>query len=282
MRGARISYSAAEMRWLEANRTMVISDYHRAFCAAFGRADVAAANLHSLRKRKGWKIGADLARGRMVGRHTKYSAAEIAWLHDNCTMVISDYHRTFCQRFNRSDITAVALHGLRKKNKWATGRDGTFNKGSSPWNEGKKIGNNPGSARTQFRKGDRSGRACDLYVPIGTERVAGGYLVRKINDDFPMQARWRGVHLLNWEKDNGTLPAGRCLKCLDGNRLNADLSNWELVPRGLLPRLNGKCGRGYDEAPAELKPTIMAVAKLEQRVREKAPRRRKTAQGASP
>jgi hypothetical protein len=64
------------------------------------------------------------------------------------------------------------------------------------------------------------------------------------------------------------IPKGHRLKCLDGNKLNADLSNWELVPVGLLPRLNGRFGRGYDEAPAELKPAIMAVAKLEHRVRE--------------
>lgn len=268
MRGARISYSAAEWAWLEANRAMIISDYHRAFCAAFGRADVSANNLHGLRKRKGWKVGR--APGRLAGRHIKFSGAEIAWLRDNCTMPIADYHRAFCAHFKRTDITASGLSGLRKRKNWKTGRTGRFEKGSEPWSKGKIIGNNPGSARTQFRKGSRSGVALDQYKPIGFERVSDGYLVRKINDGFPLQARWRAVHILNWEKQNGPMPAGHCLKCLDGDRLNADPSNWELVPRGLLPRLNGKSGRGYDEAPAELKPTIMAVAKLEHQLRAKA------------
>jgi hypothetical protein len=44
------------MVWLEANRLMVISDYAAAFNERFGR-DIAAANLHALRKRKGWKTG---------------------------------------------------------------------------------------------------------------------------------------------------------------------------------------------------------------------------------
>lgn len=57
MKGARIIYSAEEMAWLEANRLMLIGDYHREFCAAFARSDVSAANLHALRKRKGWKTG---------------------------------------------------------------------------------------------------------------------------------------------------------------------------------------------------------------------------------
>jgi metallophosphoesterase superfamily enzyme len=52
MKGRAISYTAAEMAWLERNRAMVISDYHRAFVATFARADVSLVNLHSLRKRK--------------------------------------------------------------------------------------------------------------------------------------------------------------------------------------------------------------------------------------
>ncbi len=57
MKGHPIKYSAAEMAWLEENRLKVISDYHRAFVEAFGRGDVSAVNLHSLRKRNGWKTG---------------------------------------------------------------------------------------------------------------------------------------------------------------------------------------------------------------------------------
>jgi hypothetical protein len=43
----------------------------------------------------------------------------------------------------------------------------------------------------------------------------------------------------------------------------------------MLPRLNGKGSRGrdYDTAPAELKPTIMAVAKLEHGVAAKSKRK---------
>lgn len=57
MKGHRIAYSASELAWLEANRTMVISDYHLAFQAEFGRPGISAANLHGLRKRMGWKVG---------------------------------------------------------------------------------------------------------------------------------------------------------------------------------------------------------------------------------
>ena len=57
VKGRAIIYSEAEIKWLEANRTMPIGDYHAGFTAAFGRTDVTAVNLHSLRKRKGWRTG---------------------------------------------------------------------------------------------------------------------------------------------------------------------------------------------------------------------------------
>src|SRR2546423_888836 len=103
------------MAWLEANRSMVISDFHRAFCAAFPDSDVTAAHLHSLRKRNGWKVGR--ARGRFVGRHRNYSPAEIEWLRDNCTLTIKDYHAAFCAQFDRTDVTPHQLYALRKVKK---------------------------------------------------------------------------------------------------------------------------------------------------------------------
>jgi hypothetical protein len=267
-RGGRIPCSAAEMSWLKTNRAMVISDYHAAFCTAFDRTDVGAVHLHSMRKRKGWKVGR--APGRFVGRkqkrRIKVSDAELDWLKNNCTMLIADYHRAFCTEFSRADLSAEQLHSLRKREGWRTGRSGRFDTGNVPWSKGKKLPFNAGSARTQFKKGTpRSARAAEVYKPIGFERVRDGYMVRKIHDGVPMQSRWRAVHILNWEHLHGPMPKGMALKCR-GDRANPHPSNWEMVPRSMLPRLNNRWGRNYDGAPAELKPTIMAVAKLENTV----------------
>jgi len=249
---------------------MIISDYHYAFCAAFGRTDVAAIHLHGLRKRKGWKVGR--ARGRFAGRHLRYSAEEIAWLSQNRSMEIGAYHREFCAAFRRKDVTAENLLGLRKRMKWKTGRTGRFEKGAAPWSKGKKLGNNPGSARTQFRKG-----ALPHNVKYaGHERVGSiGYVEISINETNPhtgFERRYVLKHRWLWQQKHGPIPDGMVLKC-KGDVLDTDPSNWELVPRALLPRLNGRFGRGYDDAPAELKPTIMAVAKLEQRLSLKSKRK---------
>lgn len=271
MKGARIPYSCAEMKWLADNRTMVISDYHHDFCAAFARTDVTAIHLHSLRKRKGWKVGRAPGRlaGRKLRRRMPVSSIEVEWLRVNCTKPIADYHAGFCAEFSRTDLVAEQLHSLRKREGWRTGRDGRFDKGSVPWSKGKKLPYNAGSARTQFKKGCvRSGKAIELYRPIGSERIhESGFLERKIHDGFPMQSRWKFVHRIEWEKVIGPVPDGMVLKCR-GDKRDTSPTNFDLVPRGVLARLN-KRGRGYDHAPAELKPTIMALAKLEHHVGQK-------------
>lgn len=57
-----------------------------------------------------------------------------------------------------------------------------------------------------------------------------------------------------------------CLKSLDGNRQNVAAENWVAISRGVLPRLTVRYGRGYDTA--QVKPTLMAIAKLEHAARQ--------------
>ena len=204
----------------------------------------------------------------MKGRDIPYSADELAWLEKNHLMVISDYAAAFNAKFGR-DVAAKNLHALRKRKGWRTGRTGCFEKGETPHNKGKpcppgKGGRHPNARRTQFKKGHgRTGVAVDLYKPIGTERISkDGYIERKVNDGFPLQARWRMVQRIRWEEANGPVPARHILKCLDGNRQNTDPSNWEAIPRGTLPFLNGHRGFDYESAAPELKPAILTLAKV--------------------
>lgn len=203
--------------------------------------------------------------------HVAYSSDELSFVEGRKELMIGDLHKAFVEKFGRDDVRACDLHALRKRKGWRTGRTGRFDQNSEPWNYGKRMPFNSNSAATQFKKGNRSGVAIHVYKPIGTERVTEeGYLERKINDRMPLQARWRAVHIINWETANGPLPDGHCLKCLDGNKLNTDAANWKLISRSMLPRLAGRHSLAFDTAPAELKPTIMAVAELEHAARKKA------------
>jgi hypothetical protein len=207
----------------------------------------------------------------MKGVWIKYSAAEMAWLGANRTLPIRDYHAAFCAEFGR-DVSAGNLHALRKRNGWKTGRTGCFEKGQEPFNKGKPHPTRGRSGATQFKKGSRTGKAALNYQPIGTERLnEDGYLERKIHDGMPMQSRWRLVHLVEWEAINGPIPEGQCLKSIDGDRSNTDPSNWQMIPRALLPRLNGgrfKKHLAYDEAAPELRPALITIAKIDHQARE--------------
>lgn len=207
----------------------------------------------------------------MKGRAIPYSADEMAWLEANYGMVISDYHRAFVEKFARADVSLVNLNSLRKRKGWSTGRTGQFSPGQAAFNKGKRClegtgGRHPNARRTHFQKGSRTGKAALNYQLIGTERITeDGYRERKIHDGMPMQSRWQLVQRIEWEAANGPVPEGYALKCLDGNRLNTDPSNWEPIPRAVLARLNGGRFRktlAYDDASPEVKPLVMAIAKL--------------------
>lgn len=211
------------------------------------------------------------------GSWIAYSDDEIAWLEANHAMPISDYHRAFFEAFGRQDVSADNLHALRKRKGWRTGRTGCFEKGAVAYNKGRACapgrgGNHPNARKTHFTKGERRGVALKLYKPIGTERVSkDGYRERKIHDGMPLQSRWRAVHLIEWEAVNGPLPKGHCLKCL-GDKANVDPSNWVSIPRALLPRLAGgnryRKVLAFDDAAPELRPAILALAKLEHAARK--------------
>jgi hypothetical protein len=109
-----------------------------------------------------------------------------------------------------------------------------FSKGHVPANKGlRRPGYAPGRmADTQFKKGVRQGVAVRLYKPIGTERVSkDGYLERKVNDDLPLQRRWRAVHLVVWEAANGPLPQGHAVAFKNGDKTDVRLENLECITR---------------------------------------------------
>lgn len=201
------------------------------------------------------------------GRYIPYTEAELAWAEAHATWPRRKAHAWFCRKFGRTDVDYTNFKSLCTRNGWATGRDGRIPKGNVPYNKGMKMGDRPGCVPTQFKKGDRTGRAHLLYKPIGTERVTrDGYIERKINDDMPLQKRWRAVHLINWEAINGPLPAGHCLKCLDGNKANTQPSNWDCLSRGEMQMLNSRWRKyDYDQLDPEVKAAALAAAKLKYR-----------------
>lgn len=212
----------------------------------------------------------------MKGVHIAYSAEELAWLEDNRTLPISDYHAAFVVRFGRSDVSASNLHSLRKRKGWKTGRTGCFAPGAPAWNKGVpcpegKGGRHPNARASQFRKGNQPHNTRHL----GHERISqDGYVeisVDQVNPHTGFHRRYVLKHRWLWEQANGPLPKDHALKCLDGNRQNCEPANWEAVPRALLPRLAGgnryRRKLAFDDAAPEVRPAILAVARLDHAAR---------------
>jgi hypothetical protein len=270
-RGSR-RYSKAELAFISRRRKLSRRDLQAAFVAAFGRRDVTVENIRQLCMRNGWQTDPRQRRRRTLGR-TKFSKSEQAFLRRRQQMPRRELHAAYVEKFGR-EISLEALKALCDRLGLRTGRTGGFEKGMVPANKGKKMPFNANSARTQFKKG----QPCRNTKPLGwvyTDR--DGYVLISIAERNPhtgFKRRFVFKHRLLWEKAHGPIPKGMVLKC-KGEKANSEPSNWELIPRGVLTRLNKR--GGFADAPAELKPTLMAIAKLQH---ETGKRRRQLTQGS--
>lgn len=266
MRGRRLTYSEAELAFVWARRDMLRGELHAAFVVAFGRVDVSVDNLKSLCTRNGWTTRehwTPAEDAQLTACFSTMPTARAAAIFGRS--VYSTNNRAYTLGLRKSGAYLASPEAGRLRRGDGRGGATRFKPGQTPLNKGKKHpkGWAPGRMRdSQFTKGQAGWN----WQPIGSERLIGGYLYTKSSDFrlVPYTVNWRPTHVLNWEAAYGPLPDGHCLKSVDGDRLNTDPTNWQSVPRAILPRLNGgRGGRlGYDQAPTELKPTIMAVAKL--------------------
>lgn len=271
MRGAKVRYSPEELAWVEANKTWPRSKLHSAFSAKFDRTDVTEDNIRSLCVRKGWSSGAE-GRRRSAGKSRLFRQEEMDWLRANAALPIKETGAAFRAAFPGRAITDAQITAARRRHKIRTGRTGKFTKGQTSHNAGKKGFHAPGSEKGWFKKG----AAPHTYRGPGHESIdpKDGYvwlIVAETNPHTGAATRRVMKHRWLWEKANGPVPKDCALKCLDGDRANCDPSNWEPVKRGVLSRLNGgrhKKRMAYDAAPDELKPTVLAIAKVQQAAHE--------------
>ena len=166
--------------------------------------------------------------------------------------------KLFNEKFGLS-IEVSQMVSFCKNHKITCGRKGYFEKGEKPWNTGTKglMKANSGT----FKKGDVPA----TIKPVGSERICtkDGYVLIKVAEPNPYTGaptRYRAKHQVVWEKHNEKIPKGMLVTFLDGDKLNCDIENLELI--SLSENLH-RNQLGLNKAPKELRPTIRALAKLE-------------------
>ena len=205
-----------------------------------------------LRKRRDWK------------------EEEIQYLKDHYptteTRLIADHLDISMGRI----YSKVNRLGLKKSKKYLDkhvytadgelGKKTRFKKGHVPWSKGKKLPTHPNSRKYLFQKGHR---------PHNTKED-GTISIRDINGK-PYQFirislnNWKLYHRHIWENQHGPIPEGMHCSFKDGNTMNCEIENLELITRGEMMNRNT-----ISQYPLELQQTIRSINILNKKINDHA------------
>jgi hypothetical protein len=249
-------YTSRHLEFLSTGyATLTAPELTRAFSARFGLA-VTETAIRTTLTRHGIACGRKT--GKTKGRYavvTKEQAQFIIDRYPELTRpeLLAEFNLRFGTSLKPSQLKSfITNHHIN------SGRTGCFPKGHISWNTGTK-GVCHGSC-TSFKKGNKPAN----LMTLGTERLTrNGYIQVKIAERNPyagFPTRWKEKHVVIWEREHGPVPKGYAVAFIDGKKLNCAPENLMLVTRAELLRLNKY---HYVDHPQEIKPSVLALAKLE-------------------
>lgn len=199
--------------------------------------------------------------GRTTGELNKgalkaYTPEQKAWVKQNYPLMkLAELTDVFNRKFG-TNKTIKQIRSFTRNHKIRSGRTGRFEKGQASWNKGKRGVGVPNSGN--FKKG----HCPHNHQPVGNEVITtDGYVRVKIAEP----KLWEFKHRLVWEKHKGPIPKDCVIFHLDGDGLNNDIANLQMITRSEMISLNHLSrtdGIKYKELPDELKPSVLALAKL--------------------
>lgn len=102
----------------------------------------------------------------------------------------------------------------------------------------------------------------------------GGEFIHRDGYWRVLSDEWKGgrrkyalKHVVEWERQNGKIPAGHRLLCL-GDRSDWRPDNWRLMSHGAITEAATRSPIKLREAPNELKPALATLAQLKVKIRE--------------
>lgn len=141
------------------------------------------------------------------------------------------------------------------------GKKHRFTKGHKTWNKGLSWDSGGRSSETRFKPGDKP----QTWQPVGTERKnKDGLLERKVSDTGVNREDWRPVHVLEWERHNGTVPGGCIVVFKNRDRDDIRIENLECITRAENMRRNS-----YLRYPKEVADAIRMRGALNRKIKER-------------
>lgn len=165
------------------------------------------------------------------------------------TAINKKYNTTFTLQ---QIVSFCKNHGIK------SGRTGYFETGHTTWNAGSK-GIMKGSS-TSFKKG----QIPPNVRPLGHERICtkDGYIWIKVAGKNPHtghNGHYVQKHRLIWKEAHGPIPSNKVLNFIDGNKLNCQLENLELITRAELAQFNK---HQLNSIPDSIRPAMRTTIKI--------------------
>ena len=196
-----------------------------------------------------------MARG--SGYPIKYTNEMLEWVKDNqADITRARLTELFNAKFDMQ-LGKGTLAALCNRKGWKSSHSGRIEKGAVPWNKDKK--GYMGANATSFKKGQTPKN----HRPVGSERITkDGYIQVKIAEP----RTWRLKHIVEWEKVNGKLPKGHCIRLLDGDKTNCDIDNLICISRGANATSNQR-NKANTQSP-QLNKAILMTEHLKDKIRK--------------
>ncbi len=148
---------------------------------------------------------------------------------------------------------------------------GSFKMGLNPFNKGKKQHEFLSKEalervrQTQFKKGQVPHNWAHYKDgEIVTHRDMGKKGGNKLYKWIRVTLRdWRMLHVYNWEKHNGPVPAGYIVVFKNGDTMNCEVNNLELITRAENMRRNS-----IHNYPEEIQKTIRTISKINKKIKQ--------------
>ncbi|NKI17401.1 HNH endonuclease [Spongiibacter sp. KMU-166] len=253
----RFTYTAEHLAFLRRefpNRS--VTSLTEAFNTTFGTGKTESQIRSAL---KNHKIRCGRAPGEVnKGKLKAWTPEQFQWLKleyrsKSLTELTTSFNDTF-----GTQKTEQQMRSCLRNHKVRSGRTGHFPLGQAPWNTGTKGIMQPNSGN--FAPGHIPANRKPLY----SERICAqdGYILIKVPEPDPhtgAPTRYRHKHVWLWEKAHGPVPEDRVVSFIDGDKLNCDLANLELLHRRDVARFNQLGGNAI---PPELRPAARLVVKV--------------------